>query len=108
MYKIFAIVVHKRVAAGIDPWLHRTQYGFRKAKSTQHAIHIIRRILEEGESTTNKLILVLLDWEKAFDKLTREGLFSALRRANLPDKIVQVIAAIYEHPEFMVEIEGIK
>ena len=90
MYKLFAAIVQTRLSNGIDHHMHNTQYGFRKAKSTQQAIHIIRRILEAGESTTNKIILVLLDWEKAFDKLTREGLFSALTRANIPDKIKRI------------------
>ena len=103
MYKIFTVIVQE---TGIDSRTHGTQYGFRKARSTQHAIHIIRRILEAGESTTNKLLLVLLDWEKAFDKLTREGLFTALERANLPPKIIRIIQAIYANPEFQVEIEG--
>ena len=75
MYKLFASIVQNRLANGIDQHMHGTQYGFRKAKSTQQAIHLIRRLLEAGESTTskhstNKLILVLLDWEKAFDKLS--------------------------------------
>ena len=82
--------------------MHGTQYGFRKSRSTQQAIHIILRVMEGGESTTNKLLLVLLDWEKAFDKLTREGLFSALERANIPDKIIRIIRAIYANPEFLV------
>ena len=75
MYKIFASIIQKRLADGIDAKMMRTQYGFRKARSTQHAIHIIRRILEVGEGTTSRLIMVLLDWEKAFDKLTRKVLF---------------------------------
>ena len=49
---------------------------------------------------------MLLDWEKAFDKLTREGLMNSLRRANLPDKMVKIIDSIYRNPEFMVEIDG--
>ena len=104
LYKIFASIIQNGLASGIDKHMLNTQYGFRKARSTQHAIHIIRRILEAGESTTNKLLLVLLDWEKAFDKLTREGLFTALE--NLPPKIIRIIQAIYANPEFQVEIEG--
>ena len=64
MYKLFAAIVQTRLANGIDARMHRTQYGFRKARSTQHAIHIIRRILEAGESSTNKILMVLLDWKK--------------------------------------------
>ena len=102
MYKLFASVVQARLSTGIDKHMHCTQYGFRQARSTHQAIHIIRRIMEMGESTTNKIILVLLDWEKAFDKFTREGLFSALERANIPDKIIRIIRAIYANPEFLV------
>ena len=112
MYKLFAAITQTRLANGIDRCIHKTQYGFRKARSTQQAIHLIRRLLEVGESTTsaqstNKLILVLLDWEKAFDKLTLEGLFTALERANIPAKIIAIIKAIYANPEFQVEIEGV-
>ena len=64
MYKIFAVIVQRRLSEGIGDKMHKTQYGFRKAKSTQQAIHIIRRALEAGESTTNKLLLVLLDGRK--------------------------------------------
>ena len=98
IYKLFAAITQERIALGIDKHMHKTQYGFRKARSTQQALHIIRRLLEIGESTTtasssNKLILVLLDWEKAFDKITREGLFSALRRANISEKIIDIVRA---------------
>ena len=64
LYKIFASIVQNRLANGMDKHMLKTQYGSRKARSTQHAIHIIRRVLEAGEITTNKLLLVLLDWEE--------------------------------------------
>ena len=86
IYKIYTKILHKRLADGIDPLLHRTQYGFRKARGTQQAIHIIRRLIEAGESTTNRLALILLDWEKAFDKITRFGLFESLHRMNIPPR----------------------
>ena len=37
IYKIYAVIVHRRIAGGIEPWLHSTQYGFRRqeAPSTQ-------------------------------------------------------------------------
>ena len=50
MYKLLAAITHERLSTGIDKKLHKTQYGFRKAKSTQQAIHIVRRILEAGEA----------------------------------------------------------
>ena len=40
-----------------------------------------------GEAADKQIIMVLLDWEKAFDKITREELWSALDRLNRPPGI---------------------
>ena len=51
--------------------------------------------------------MVLLDWEKAFDKVSHEALFSAMERMNLPDKYQNLIKDIYKKPTFKVEMEGL-
>ena len=48
------------------------------------------------------MFLVVLDWEKPFDKVSREGLFSALKRVHLPNKDVNVLKSIYNQPTFKV------
>ena len=55
-----------------------------------------------------KTILLLLDWEKAFDKVTRKGLFSALERMAVDKKIQRIIQALYVKPMFKVETDGIE
>ena len=47
-YKIITAIIQKRLSEVIDPYLQTTQYGFRKNKSTAQAIHIIRRIMNNG------------------------------------------------------------
>ena len=86
----------------------KTQYGFQKARSTQHAIHIIRRILEVGESTTNKLLLVLLDWKKNIGQANQGRIVHSTEKSQHTGKIVRVIAALYDTPTFIVEIDGVK
>ena len=49
MYKIYTAIVQKRLSAKLDKHLQKTQYGFRKSKSTSDALHIIRRIAEYRE-----------------------------------------------------------
>ena len=50
--------------------------------------------------------MVLLDWEKAFDKVDRQGLMEALRRMRVPQKYVNIIQSLYTNTQFNVEIEG--
>ena len=71
IYKIYAGIIQKRLAKTLDEQLSQTQYGFRKDKSTGDAIQLVRRVTEYGQGTYNKLHLVLLDWEKAFDRVDR-------------------------------------
>ena len=49
---------------------------------------------------------VLLDWEKAFDKIHQGRLKDALRRIGMPEKVVRVINAIYRSPKFSVKEMG--
>ena len=58
--------------------------------------------------TGNKIILLLLDWEKAFDRVYKTSLFKALERMGITGKILRVIKNIYNKPTFMVEIDGHK
>ena len=105
-YKVFAAILKMRLAEGLDQWLQKTQYGFRQGKGTSNAIHLIRRIAEYGEKTNNDLIMLLLDWEKAFDKVDREGLHIALERMGVPTKLRKLVREIYRRTEFKVEIDG--
>ena len=55
------------------------------------------------EASGDQLILLFLDWEKAFDEIDHEELIKAIKRLNLPDKIIRVIKSFYENPKFYIE-----
>ncbi len=56
--------------------------------------------------TNNALITVLLDWGKAFDKVEREGMFLAMDRMGIDDKLIRLIKVMYKETEFNVKIDG--
>ena len=105
-YKLIAAALQRRIEAGIDHLLQRTQYGFRKSRSTREALYNIRRVITAGESTKTKTFLLLLDWAKAFDKIDHEGLISALERHSIAPKLINLIKDIYRKATFFVEIDG--
>ena len=93
--KIFAGILKNRISEKIEDHLNKTQYGFRKDRSTTHAIHIVRRLIDLGERTRKvngeKIHLILLDWEKAFDKVYQDELINAVKRMNIPEKMIKVL-----------------
>ena len=86
--------------------LTKNTIWFQKNKSTAHALHIIRRIMDVGYRAGQSLTLVLLDWEKAFDKVDQEKMHEAIERMNVPEKYSNIIRQIYKNPTFMIEIDG--
>ena len=96
VYKIIAGILKTRIEAQMAHALQKTQYGFRANRSTGDAIQLIRRVLEMGARTHNKVIMILLDWEKAFDKVDREGLMEAIRRMGVDPKLIRLIRMLYK------------
>ncbi len=49
LYKLFAAILQRRIAAKLDKHLQKTQFGFRRNKGTADAVHLVRRVAEYGE-----------------------------------------------------------
>ena len=106
IYKLYAKIIRSRIAEVIDEFITETQYGFRKARSTAQAIHVVRRIADYAEIEGSEINMLLLDWEKAFYRVFHQKLLESLRRLRIPEKIVKVVESLYKNPEFIVEING--
>ena len=105
-YKIKAAILQRRIERGVDRFLQKTQYGFRRVRSTSDAIFLIRRILEHAEATQDRILLLLLDWEKAFDKVRHEALFITLQRMGVPEHLSELVKSLYSKPMFSVTLDG--
>ena len=80
-YKLFTAILVERISSKLDKHLQKTQFGFRRNKSTANAIVLIRRLIDNAErSNKQELHMLLLDWEKAFDKVTHKSLFIAMEK----------------------------
>jgi len=75
--------------------ISRTQFGFRQNRSTTHALYGARRLQDISEQSGDTLILTLLGWEKASDRVAHPMLIEALERMNIPAKLRNVIAGLY-------------
>jgi hypothetical protein len=63
----------------------------------------VRRLQDVVEKCNGRRILVLLDWEKAFDKIDQEKMFEALDRLNILAEIVAMKGAMHNEPYFRVQ-----
>ena len=106
LYKVLASLVRNRLQQALEPWIQRNQFGFRPKKSTSQAIFIARRLLDIAERQHSNLSLVLLDWEKAFDKINQLKLLQVMRRLKTPPNMLKVITLMYDNPKFRITAAG--
>ena len=102
-YKLYAYMIKVRLAAAIDSYLGDTQLGFRKGKSTAEALFCVRCLTDVVEQGRERLSLIFLDWEKAFDKIDHQKMFQSLERLNIPPEIMDAIKSLYRMPLFQVK-----
>ena len=103
-YKIFAQILLNRLKdAGAENALWPIQFGFRSNCGTNDALFVARRAMETAEAQRNgRLHVLALDWKKAFDSVSPDGLVAALRRFGVPPRFVDAVAGIYQRRVFQV------
>jgi len=107
-YKILAAILLDRLKrAGAEKRIRRSQYGFVSGKGTTGALFVARRVIEAALSLADgKVMLLLLDWSKAFDRVSPAALYYALDRFGIPAEFVQMIMGVYEERTFCVRDGG--
>ena len=107
-YKILASLLLQRLQdAGSEERIRETQYGFRPERGTADALFLARRLIDAAiERRGGKLLLLMLDWRKAFDRIKPEALIVALRRFGVPTEFSDMIQAIYRVRYFTVREAG--
>ena len=80
----------------------KTQYGFRKNRSIADGLFVAKRMMEYAGRPGGKELMLLLDRENTFDKISHEWLFKVLEFFDIPEEILGIIRGLYKNPEFFV------
>ena len=49
------------------------------------------------------MTMIFLQWEKAFDKVYQDEVINAVRRMNIPEKMVSALETFYDNPRFRIK-----
>uniref|UniRef100_A0A1I8IUA0 Reverse transcriptase domain-containing protein n=1 Tax=Macrostomum lignano TaxID=282301 RepID=A0A1I8IUA0_9PLAT len=90
-----AVQPHAAIAPVLDPYLRPEQNGFRPHRGTVTQILALRRVIEEARIRQLTLILIFVDFRKAFDSVVRDALPEVLRAYNVPELLISAVMALY-------------
>ena len=89
-------MIRNRMTPAFEEILRPEQNGFRPGRSTTSHILGLRRILEGARARQLTAVLLFVDFRRAFDSLHRGLLMKILSAYGVPDRIVDLIDALYQ------------
>ena len=89
--KVFALVILIRLQKLAERIYPGSQCGFRAERSTIYMIFSLRQLQEKCREQHMPLYIAFIDLTKAFDLVSRDGLFKVLPKIGCPPKLQSMI-----------------
>ena len=95
--KVIAKVLLNRLVEHISEGvLPETQCGFRKTRSTNDMVFVLRQLLEKSREHGKDLHVAFIDLSKAFDTVNREMLWKLLCKLGVPAKFLSMLKQLHD------------
>ena len=94
-YKIWAAAIVARINPLLPTLCRATQTGFIPGRSILHNVSFNRDIIEWAERSKTPVVVIFLDFEKAFDRVKWHYLWRVLDHLGFPAEFGIVIRALY-------------
>jgi len=95
--KILARILLNRlvpsIAADIVP---ESQCGFRASRSTTDMVFVLRQLQEKCREQNKGLYITFVDLTKAFDTVSRKGLWLIMKRLGCPKRFLDMVIQLHE------------
>ena len=94
----------RRIEDKTEPFLSRSQFGFRKGVGTRDAIGVMRLIGERSIENGKDVFVCFVDFEKAFDRVNWSKMMKVLRDIKVDWKDRRLISDLYLRQEAVVRL----
>ena len=104
--KVFARVIMIRLQKLAERIYPESQCGYHAEWSTIDMIFSLRRLQEKCREQHMPLYIAFIDLTKAFDLVSRDGLFKVLPKIGCPPKLQSMIESFHTDPKGTVQFNG--
>ena len=104
--KVLARVALQRLQQVAERVYPESQCGFRVQRSTIDMIFTLRQLQEKCREQKQSLFIVFVYLAKAFDLVSRKGLFHLLEKIGCPQKLLKVVMSFHEDMKGTVLFDG--
>jgi len=104
--KVYARILLNRLKTLADRVYPESQCGFRAGRSTTDMIFSLRQLQEKSREQGQPLYMLFIDLTKAFDLVSRKGLFELLKKIGCPPKLSSMVVSFHTDMKGTVLFDG--
>jgi retron-type reverse transcriptase len=105
--KVLTKLIANRVQDVIIPLIHSNQYGFIKSRTIQDCIAWAFEYLHICHRSKKEIIIIKLDFEKAFDLVEHSAVLTMLKHMGFGDKFLSWIKMILTTASTSIILNGV-
>ena len=106
IYKIVAKTIAIRLRSMLPSIIHDTQSGFVQDRSIFYNIFLFWEMVALAQQNKQQMAVLLLDFEKAYDKVEWDFLEAVLSRLGFPNAWINGVSALYRQASSSVLFAG--
>src|SRR5438876_2320777 len=95
-YKMSTKILNTRLSKVTGYLIHNDQAGFISGRSIFDQIKQTKLLIDYAELVEEDGLIVALDQEKAYDKITHDYLWKILEKAGIPPQFIKIVKSLYK------------
>ena len=100
--KVLLRIIINRMKSKLEQEISTMQAGFREGRGTRDQIVNIRNIMEKCKIHRLPLYMVFIDYSKAFDCVSHNGMWETMKKMGFPKHLIDLACKMYEDQESAV------
>uniref|UniRef100_A0A803JHE0 Reverse transcriptase domain-containing protein n=1 Tax=Xenopus tropicalis TaxID=8364 RepID=A0A803JHE0_XENTR len=104
--KLFSKILANRLAPILPHMIHKDQVGFILGRQAGDNTRRVINLIEIAKNQKQQMLLLGLDAEKAFDRLSWPFLFALLQHLNLSGPYLTALNSLYSNPSTYLKLPG--
>ena len=106
-YKIYSTILKNSMQKTLDKIMGKSQTAASKNRTILHTVSTIRDIVDLSNKLNKKLLVISLDFFKAFDRGDFDFIFLALEKFGYGVKFIHMIKVCYSNIQSKIKINGL-